>query len=142
MLYYMTTAEHLATATEVNKDSSNAQSKVTGHTQSLTFADAVRQTLIPPPPGHTAAVTRGCNTLWQIIIDKAPESNGSSLMGLTEKEAVNKANLALASMDDRTMPSGANFVGAMKLCNGVNGSNRFDMIKAYRRHILSHNLIH
>jgi hypothetical protein len=22
------------------------------------------------------------------------------------------------------------------------GSNRFDMIKAYRRHILSHNLIH
>jgi hypothetical protein len=107
--------EHLSTATETNGLSEDVRPTVEPR-RPLTFAEAVRQA--PPPPGHMAAVMRGRNMLRQIVIDKAPNSDGGGLSGLSEKEAVAKANLALTSLSGEAMPKGAVFVGAAKLHNG------------------------
>jgi hypothetical protein len=87
-----------------------------------TYADRVRRNTAPPPPMHAVVIARGEMQKRRVRLVKAAGLEGDGMAELTEKQLVEKANVALDLMglqaEDRL--EGTRFVGVSKL-NGAGG---------------------
>ncbi|KAF8805088.1 hypothetical protein BYT27DRAFT_7105687, partial [Phlegmacium glaucopus] len=95
------------------------QVKSPGLTGGGTYADQVRKVL---PPMHAVVIARGERQKRRVRLVKTPGLEADGLAELTEKQLVEKANMALDLMGPQgeAKPEGTCFVGANKL-NGAGG---------------------
>jgi hypothetical protein len=72
------------------------------------------------PAEHAATIAKGDMRERQIVVQTDSQASAQSLTSLTEKELVEKANIALELMttDPREKPAGATFVSALKTKTG------------------------
>jgi len=87
-----------------------------------TYADRVRRNTAPPPPIHAVVIARGEMQKRRVQLVKAAGLEGDGMAELTEKQLVEKANVALDLMglQAEDKPKGTRFVGVSKL-NGAGG---------------------
>ncbi|KAJ7429943.1 hypothetical protein B0H11DRAFT_1943943 [Mycena galericulata] len=75
------------------------------------------------PPRHASALANAHARERQIMVDRSPLVDTYGLAKLSEKELVEKANLALdlakTALGDNTVPDAAAFVGARRLRSGA-----------------------
>lgn len=105
------------------------------------YADAIKKFVPAAPPGHTTVLAKSAIASRQILIDKAPGSDTNSMLKLTERELVEKANIAHDRIMAFEKPDGLNFVGANRLRNGgvvflLNTERAADWIKENTRDFL------
>lgn len=93
--------------------------KSPGSIEGGTYADRVKKTT---PPMHAVAIARGEMQKRRVRLVKAAGLEGDGMAELTEKQLVEKANVALDLMglQAEDKPEGTRFVGVSKL-NGAGG---------------------
>ncbi|KAF8801029.1 hypothetical protein BYT27DRAFT_7116186 [Phlegmacium glaucopus] len=89
----------------------NKEHEEKAHTD--TYTDRTRRSI---PVSHAKEVAKAELQKWRVRMTEAVGMLGEGIQELTEKQLVEKANLAIGLMDDTEMsrPAGAKFVGANK----------------------------
>lgn len=101
--------------------SQNTQNVEAGRERGKSYADMARKAV---PPMHAGMVAKGETQKRRVRLVKATGLETDGMAGLSERQLVEKANLALDMMEEQTeeKPNETRFVGATKLRGAAGGA--------------------